>query len=92
MNSVQSIRYRVLYRDPQSPNFVVGGRDGKDIAGEAPSNEIVERITADLGPGAFDPSHVLDWLNSQDPADSGDSVVLPLNDSVQLEIVVRAQA
>ncbi len=91
MNAVKSIRYRVLYRDPQTPNFVVGGRDGKDIAGEAPPNEIVERLAIDLGPHAFDPSRTLDWLNSQDPADSSDSAVLPLNDSVQLEVVVRPQ-
>lgn len=88
MNAARSIPYRVLYRDPQVRNFVVGGRDGKDIAGEAPPNEIVERIATDLGPDAFDPSRVLDWLNSQDPA-AGDSAVFALNDSVQLEIVVR---
>ena len=86
----EGIRYRVLVRDPRVQNFLASGRSGADVTGKATSEEIVERLKAEFGEDSFDEAGTLQWLEAQAPADEGESAVLPLNESHELEIVVQA--
>jgi hypothetical protein len=85
----QEIRWRVLVADSHVENFVASASDGRELKGKATAPEIIESLKTNLELDSFDPDGTLAWLEAQDPADTGDSATLKLNEDLELEIVVR---